>query len=123
MGCIWLHDLACVGLSCHSCWVDVAILVGLSCAPEWCSRNAKSQLEAVIEHLVRRQGQSMGAQVHATYLTDQKRWSQDPPLPRPHLRVGSGSKVTLLEITPYLWLSKGKQILSFISVSIAAMFA
>jgi len=46
----------------------------------------------VIEHLVGRQGQPRGAQVHAMPLSDQKGWSQDPPLPRPHLRVGSGGK-------------------------------
>lgn len=31
---------------------------------QWCSRNAKSQPEAVIEYLVGRQGQPRGAQVH-----------------------------------------------------------
>ena len=38
-----------------------------------CSRNAKSQPETVIEHLVGRQGQPRGAQLYAM--------SQDPPLP------------------------------------------
>ena len=55
----------------------------------WRSGNAKSQLETVIEHLVGRQGQPRRAQVYAMQLSDQKGWSQDPPLPRPHLRVGS----------------------------------
>jgi len=32
-----------------------------------CRGNAKSQLDAVMEHLVGRQGQSRGAQVHAMY--------------------------------------------------------
>ena len=45
----------------------------------------------VMEHLVGRQGQPRGAQVHVMYLSDWKGWSQDAPLPRPHLRVGSGS--------------------------------
>ena len=63
-----------------------------------CSGNAKSWLEAVIEHLMGRQGQPRGAQVHAKNLSDQNRWSQDPPLPRPHLRTGSGGKGVLLEI-------------------------
>ena len=57
-----------------------------------CSRNAKSCFEPVIEHLVGRQGQPRGAQVYAMCLSDSKGWSQDPPLPRPHLRVGSGGK-------------------------------
>ena len=35
-----------------------------------CSGNAESQPEAVIEHLVGRQGQPRGAQVHAMYLSD-----------------------------------------------------
>jgi len=39
-----------------------------------------------------------GAQVHAVYLSDQKGWRQDAPLPRPHLRVDSGGKAILLEI-------------------------
>jgi len=68
-----------------------------------CSGNAKTQLEAMIEHLVGRQGQPSGAQVH-----DQKGWSQDPPLPRPHLRGGSGGNGIVLEIPVYLRPSKGK---------------
>jgi len=59
----------------------------------------------VIEHLVGRQGQLRGAQVHAMDLSDWKEWSQDPPLPRPHLRVGSGGKGLLLESPAYLRLS------------------
>jgi len=43
-----------------------------------------------MEQLVGRQGQPRGAQVHAIYLSEQKGWSQEPPLPSPHLRVGSG---------------------------------
>ena len=39
-------------------------------------------------NLVGRQGQPRGAQVHARHLSDWKGWSQDPPLPRPYLRVG-----------------------------------
>ena len=86
-----------------------------------CSRNAKSQLEPVIEHLVGRQGQPRGAQVHAMHLSDQKGWSQDPPLPRPHLRVSSGGKDILLEIPTCLRSSRGKQFFSpFISASVSA---
>lgn len=59
------------------------------------SGNAKSWPETVIEHLMGRQGQPRGAQVHAMYLSDWKEWSQDPSLPRPHLGIGSGSKMFL----------------------------
>jgi len=75
-----------------------------------CSRNAESQLEAVIEHLVGRQGQPRGAQVQAMYLSDWKGWSQDSPLPRPHLRASSGGEGVLLEIPACLGPSKGKQL-------------
>ena len=47
------------------------------------------------------------------HLSDRKEWSQDPPLPRPHLRVGSGGNGILLEISAYLRPSKGKQHFSF----------
>jgi len=57
-----------------------------------CSGNAKSQPETVIEHLVGRHSQPRGAQVQAVHLRDQKGWSQDPPLLRPHLRIGSGGE-------------------------------
>ena len=57
-----------------------------------CSGNAKSWLEAVIEHLMGRQGQPRGAQMRAVYLNDWEGWSQDPSPPRPHLRIGSGSE-------------------------------
>ena len=69
----------------------------------YCSWNAKSQLEPVIEHLVGRQGQRRGAQVYA------RRWSQDPPLPRPHLKVGSRGEGISLEILIYPRPSKGRQ--------------
>ena len=59
---------------------------------EVCSGNAESQPEAAIEHLVGRQDQPRGAQAQAMHLSDRKGWRQDPPLPRPHLRVGSGGK-------------------------------
>jgi len=55
-----------------------------------------------MEHLVGRQGQPMGAQVHAMYLSDWKGWSQDPPLPRPHVLPGSGGEGISLEIPMYL---------------------
>jgi len=74
----------------------------------WCSRNAKSWSEPVIEHLVGRQGQ--GAQVYAIPLHEQVGWSEDPPLPRPHLRVGSGLEDILLEIPVYVRSFRGKQI-------------
>ena len=75
-----------------------------------CSRNAKSWPEAVIEHLVGRQGQLKGSQLHAMHLSDQKEWILAPPLPRPHLRVGSGGRGILLKIPMYPGPSKCKQI-------------
>jgi len=48
--------------------------------------------------------------------------SQDPPLPRPHLRVGSGGKGISLEIPAYWSPSKGEQLLFFISVHMAVAF-
>ena len=68
-----------------------------------------------------RQGQPRGAQLHAVLLSDWKGCSQDSTLPRPHLRVGIGDKRISLEICVYLRPSKGKQILSFISMSTTAM--
>ena len=65
--------------------------------------------------------------MHATHLSDQKGWNQDPPLPRPHLRVGSGGKDTLLEIPAYMSPYEGKQISlpsppsSFVSVFTAVL--
>jgi len=77
----------------------------------YCSGNAKSSHEAVMEHLVGRQGQPRGAQVHAMYLSDWKGWSQDPALPTPHLRVGSEGKGIFVEIPVCLRPSKDKQFL------------
>ena len=57
-----------------------------------CSRNANSRPEPVFEHLLGRQGQPRGAQVYAVHLSDWKGCSQDPPLPRPRVRVGSGGE-------------------------------
>ena len=72
-----------------------------------------------------RQGQPRGAQLHAMHLSDQKGWSQDSPLPRLHVRDGSGDEGSLLEIPVYLRYvylrpSKDKQLSSFVSVSTAA---
>ena len=61
--------------------------------------------------------------MHAVHLSGQKGWSQDPPLPRPHLRIGRGrQRYLLLEIPDYLRPSDGEQLFSFISVSVAAAF-
>lgn len=57
-----------------------------------CSGNAKSWPEAVVEHLVGRQGQHGRAQVTCSVLNDWNGWSQDPPLLRPHWRVGNGGE-------------------------------
>lgn len=77
------------------------------------SRNANP--EPVIEHLVRRQ-------VRAMNLSEGKGWSQDPPLSRPHLSVGSGDKYILLGILVYWRSSKGKWFSSSICVSMADVF-
>ena len=87
-----------------------------------CSRNAKSEPEAVIEHLGGRQGQPRGAQVHVMNLSDRKGWSRDPPLPRPHLRVGSGGEGILVEVSVYLRSSEGKQLLCFVFVPMTVAF-
>jgi len=52
------------------------------------------------------------------HLSDWKGWSEDPALPRSHLRVGSGSKGISLETPAYLRSSEGKEILSFIFVPV-----
>jgi len=70
--------------------------------------NAKSWPEAVIEHLVEGRANT-GAQVHAMLLSYKNRWSQNPPLSRPHFRFGNGSKGLLLEIPVYLRPSEGKR--------------
>ena len=69
-----------------------------------------------------RQGQPRGAQVHVTNLSDQKGWSQDPLLCRPHLRVGSGGRGILLQVPVYLRSFEGKQNLSFVYVLVAVAF-
>ena len=79
-----------------------------STALQVCSKNAKLQPDAVIEHVVEGQGQPRGAQVCAMHLSDQKGWSQDPPFSRSYLRVGSGGEM-LLEIPMYWESSRGKQ--------------
>ena len=47
--------------------------------------------------------------MYATHLSNWKGWSQDPPLHRPHLRVGSGDEGISLESPAYWRSSKGKQ--------------
>jgi len=54
--------------------------------------------------------------VHAMQLSDWKGWNQVPPLPRPHLRVGSGGEGILWGILTYLRSSKGKQFFCCFSV-------
>jgi len=82
------------------------------------SRNAESRPEAVIEQLVGRQGQPRGAQVHTMHLSDRKEWSQDLPLPSPHLRLAVEVRAFLsLDIPAYLRPSEGKQLFSFASVA------
>jgi len=85
-----------------------------NCCTALCSGNAKSRLEAVIEHLLGRPDQQCTC--HAMHLSDWKGWSQDALLPRPHVRVGSGGEGFLLEIPAYLRPSESKQLSSFVSV-------
>ena len=47
----------------------------------FCSRNAKSWPERVIEHQVGKQGQPRGAQVHAMYLSDGRGGARIHPFP------------------------------------------
>ena len=60
----------CIGITEHD------YLASFSVQPAFyvrlCSRNAKSRLETVIEHLVGKQGQPRGAQVHVMQLSDWK---------------------------------------------------
>jgi len=56
--------------------------------------------EPAIEHLVGRQGQPRGVHVYAVHLSNWKGWSQDPRLPRPHLRVGSIVEVSRWRFLP-----------------------
>jgi len=81
------------------------------------SGNAKLKPETVIEHLVGRQGQPRGAQLCVMCMSDQKGRSQDLPLSRPRLSVRSGGKGISLERP-----SKGKQLLSLISVPTAVVY-
>jgi len=90
--------------------------------PLQCSGNSKSRPKPVTEHLVGRQDQPRGAQVHAMHLSDWNRWSQDPHLPRPYLRAGRGGKGIWREFSLYLRLSEGKLLPSFVSVSLAVAF-
>ena len=76
----------------------------------------------MIEHLVGRQCRPRGAQVNVMPLSDQKDWSQDPLLPRPHLSVGRGGKSILLEMPVYLRSSEGKQLLCFVFVPMTVAF-
>ena len=73
-----------------------------------CCKNAESWPEAAIEHLVGRQSQPRGGQVYAMQLSDQEEWSQDPPLLRPHLRVGGGGQGISVELPAYWRLYEGK---------------
>jgi len=62
-----------------------------------------------MEHLVGRPAQPKGSPgvCNAMHLSDGKGWSQDAPLPRPHLRFGNGGEDVFLEISAYRRLSKG----------------
>ena len=70
-----------------------------------------------------RQDQLRGAQLHATHLSDWKGCSQDPPLPRLHLMVGSRGGGVLQKILAYWRPSEGKQFLFFVSVCLCVAVA
>lgn len=65
-----------------------------------------------------RQGLPRPTQVNATYVSDPKGRSQDPP----NLRVGSRSEGLSSEICAYLRPPKGEQLLSLVSVPAAVEF-
>ena len=61
--------------------------------------------------------------MRAMQLRDWKGWSQDPPIPRPHLRAGAEGKSVLLKILAYWRPSDDKQLFfPFVSASVAAAF-
>ena len=66
-----------------------------------------------------RQGQPRGAQVYAMQLSGQKGWSQDPPFPRFHLRVGSAGEGVLLQFFVYLRPLKVSRFFCFCTVAVA----
>ena len=59
--------------------------------------------------------------MHAMYLSNQKGWSRDSPLPRALLSVDNGGKGIFLEISLYLRSSEGKQFLSFVSMPVVVV--
>ena len=67
-------------------------------------------------------GQTRGAQVHETHLSDGRGGSWLHPPPRPYLSVGSGNERLLLEVPARLRSSKVKQILFLVFVFTAAVF-
>ena len=68
-----------------------------------------------------RQGQPRGA--HCMHLSDHNGWSQDPPLPRPHLKVSSGGEgISCWRFLPTWDILKVSTSSSFVSVSVAAVF-
>ena len=72
-----------------------------NCGIGGCSRNAK---------WLSNWCQPRGAQLYAMHLNDWKGWSQDPTLPSPYLKAGSGNEGILLQVSAYVQFSKGKQL-------------
>lgn len=67
-----------------------------------------SGVAEVLSHRLRGDGAPGGrqcppkeAQVRAMQLSDWKEWNEDPPLPRPDLRICSGNDGISLEIPAY----------------------
>ena len=72
---------------------------------------------------LRRQGQPRGAQVYVINLSDWKGCSQDPPLPRPHLRLAVEAGVSYWRSLCVWDIPRvSRFFFSFVSVSMAAVF-
>ena len=112
-----LHVVFCSLMGCVSQYFSLKWMVCQSLDPSLlvssCSRNAKSQPEPVMEHLVGRQGQPRELRCMQCNHWVTEGLGQDAPLPRPHLRAGSGSEGISLGIPVYLRPSKGKSKLFF----------
>jgi len=95
-----------------------AVIQILTC----CSGNAKWGLEAVIEHLVGRQGQPRGAQVYAMYWVT----SRGEDKIHPFLDLISGlaveERVSCWRTLPIRGLPRLSRFLSFVFVTMAAAF-
>lgn len=74
------------------------------------------------EHLLEGRANPGEVRWQAMNPTEWKGWSQDPPSPRSYINVGSGGKGVSLEVPGFLSPSEGKQLCSFVFVSLAVAF-